>query len=232
MPKLSPQAFELLDGLVKNNDREWFLPRKDEFKEHLQTPFAEILEAASSKLKRVKLPMSGGKHTMFRIYRDVRFSKDKRPYKENISGMLTVSGNKDQCDGLVYVHLDNTGGFLASGFYAPESKSLLALRQRIVDHPKAFQAIVRKLGKAGLELVATDKLKRMPRGFEGYQDHAHAELLKLKSFIIQQPLTKKAWLDGSVINEIVSLNKSATDLNLFGLEAIASVHTPSSKKGV
>ncbi|MEL6107237.1 MAG: DUF2461 family protein, partial [Planctomycetota bacterium] len=81
---LSQDAFELLEGLAANNNREWFMPRKTQFKEQLQEPFAEILEQATKKMRRAKLPMSGGKHTMFRIYRDVRFAKDKSPYKENI----------------------------------------------------------------------------------------------------------------------------------------------------
>lgn len=114
---ISKEALDLLDELASNNERDWFMPRKTQFRDLLQDPFARILESASTKMRRAKLPMSGGKHTMFRIYRDVRFSKDKKPYKENISGMLTVSGNKDESDGLVYVHLDASGGFLASGFY-------------------------------------------------------------------------------------------------------------------
>jgi len=220
-PHLTQKSFELLDEPKANNNRDWYLKHKDVFFEHVQLPFTEILEEASKRMTKSEYPMEGGKETVFRIYRDVRFSKDKRPYKENISGLLTPSGTKDQAEGLIYVHLDTEGGFLASGFYQLENVRLNQLRQHIINETKKFTSIVKKVNKAGYEFSDKEKLKRMPRGFEGHDSHQHAELLKMKSLVMQAKQTKKVWLDGTIIDAVFKMNKATTDLTLFGLSALA-----------
>lgn len=220
-PHLTQKSFELLEELKVNNNREWYTEHKEAYAESVQTPFTEILEEASVKMAKTKYPMLGGKETVFRIYRDVRFSKDKRPYKDKISGLLTPSGTKAEDEGLIYVHLNTDGGFLASGFHQLDNNRLTQVRQHIIDETKTFTSIVKNLNKAGYEFSDMEKLKRMPRGFEDYESHEHADLLKMKSLVVQATQTKKAWLDGTIVDEIVKINKAATDLTLFGLAALA-----------
>lgn len=217
---ITPKSFKLLDQLAANNNREWYHEHKEELREQLLDPFAEILEATSAKLKNAKRPFSGSKQTMFRLYRDTRFSKDKRPYKEHVGGLLTPSGNKKEDTALMYAHLGSDGGFIASGFYRLETKDLNKIRDRMIEDAKTFRTITRKIGKAGYEFSEIEPLKSMPRGYAQHADHEHAGFLKMKSLIVSQNQTKKAWIDGTVVKELVKLHKATIDLVLFGLEAI------------
>ncbi|MFN3152350.1 DUF2461 domain-containing protein [Bremerella sp.] len=217
---ITPKSFKLLDELAANNNREWYHQHKEELREQLLDPFAEILEAVSAKLKNAKRPFAGSKQTMFRLYRDTRFSNDKRPYKEHVGGLLTPSGNKKEDTALMYAHLSPDGGFIASGFYRLETKELNKIRDRIIEDAKTFRAITRKITKAGYEFSEIEPLKSMPRGYAQYADHEHVNFLKMKSLIVSQNQAKQAWIDGSIVKELVKLHKATIDLMLFGLEAI------------
>lgn len=217
---ITNESFKLLEELADNNNREWYHENKDELRDQLVDPFAEILEAASAKLINAKRPFSGSKQTMFRLYRDTRFSNDKRPYKEHVGGLLTPSGNKKGEPALIYAHLAPDGGFVAAGFYRLETKELNRIRDRMIEDDKTFRAITRKISKAGYRFSEIEPLKSMPRGYAQFADHEHVSFLKMKSLIVSQDLTKKAWMDGTVVKELVKLHKTTIDLMLFGLEAI------------
>ncbi len=164
--------------------------------------------------------MSGSKQTMFRMNRDVRFSKDKRPYSEHVSGLLTPSGFKKDETALLYAHLAADGGFIAAGFYQLETKVLNLFRDRIIEDAKQFRTITNKLTKAGYEFAQFEPLKSMPRGYSQYADHEHASFLKLKSLVVTQNQTRDVWIDGTIVHQLVKLHKASTPLLLFGLEAI------------
>ncbi len=214
------KSFQLLKEIHDNNNREWYHENNDDLKEHLLQPFAEMLETVSTKLKNAKLPCSGSKQTMFRLPRDVRFSHDKRPYKEHIGGLLTPSGNKNQDSALLYAHLSAEGGFLAAGFYCLDTKVLNLIRDRIIEEPKQFTKVAKKMQRAGFEFDPIDPLKSMPRGYSDYAEHEHVFYLKMRSLVVKQPQTKEAWLDGSIVKRLVAMHKASVDFLLFGLEAI------------
>ena len=211
----SKASFELLKELKENNNREWYHEHKELIKLDLIEPFAQTLERVSAKLKRTRLPLKGSRQTMFRLNRDTRFSNNKKPYKENIGGLLTPSGHKNESNGLVYIHLDSNGGMMAAGFYRFSATQLAPIRQRMLDEPKAWHLVKRALFKAQLELDRSNNLKSMPRGFNGFKDHEHAEYLKLKNLIVQKPLPKTAWLKDDVVNRATEFAKAVTPLLLF-----------------
>lgn len=219
-PGFSKRSFELLEQLQENNNRDWYQEHKAEIKQCLQQPFEAMLEAVSEKLKNAKRPMSGNKQTIFRMYRDVRFSKDKRPYKEHVGGLLTPSGNKRQDTALMYAHLSADGGFIATGFYQLETKVLNAIRDRIVEDAPLFRKIVQKVKKSGYEFAEIEPLKSMPRGYSQHAEHEHVDFLKMKSIIAQQAQSQKAWIDGSIVKYLVAMHKATADLLQFGLQAI------------
>ncbi len=230
--RFSAESFKLLGELELNNRKEWFDAHRDDIRTHLQEPFVELLETATAKMKKHFFSLSGGKQTVFRLHRDVRFSKDKNPYKTHIGGLLTETGTKDVDGALVYVHLAKDGGFIASGFYQLGTKEVNKMRDRMLEDPAGFTKIVKKLQKSGYDISADDKLKTMPLGYSEHRNHALVEYLRLKSLIIQQPQTKQAWVNGSIVDEITKLAKAATDLIVFGTTAIASGAKSSVKKGV
>ena len=214
----SKASFELLKELKENNNREWYHEHKELIKLDLIEPFAQTLERVSARLKRTRLPLKGSRQTMFRLNRDTRFSKNKKPYKENIGGLLTPSGTKGESSGLVYLHLDAHGGFMAAGFYNFNASRLEPLRQRMVDEPSQWQSIKAALSKARLDLNRDNTLKSMPRGFSQYAAHKYADDIKLKSLIVTQALAKSTWLKGTVVDELTAFAKNTIPLIQFGYE--------------
>jgi len=216
----SPKALRLLKDLEANNHRDWYAENKAAMQAEVLGPFASMLEAASAKLAKNPLPLSGGKKTMFRMHRDVRFAKDKRPYKTHVGGLLTPTGKKIETGALVYAHLDTSGGFIATGFYRLPTRALGRIRDAILDDPDAFESIVSGLKRKKLELGFEDQLSGMPRGFAEAKDHPLAPYLRLKSFIVHGHVTKPMWRDGTIVDALVKLSKDCTPLLQFGRDAL------------
>lgn len=116
---VTERTFAFFDELAENNEREWFHAHKQTFEEYVRTPFAEFLEELGARLADSKLPLRGGAQTMFRINRDVRFTEDKRPYSESVSGLLASSGTKAESGRLLYLELNADGGASAKACTRP-----------------------------------------------------------------------------------------------------------------
>ena len=209
------RSFSFLEGLEQNNDRDWFHENKSVFDEALERPFIDLLEDLSDRLADAEVPLRGGKKTMFRMNRDVRFSEDKRPYKTNVSGLLTPSGTKSEAGGVLYFHMDSAGGIGACGFYKMSPKALGPMRDAIVEQPEAFNRVLDGLGTAGLELARGDSLTAMPRGYDAHSKHRHAWALKLKTFITREELPKAAWTSGDVASRLERLARGSMPLIAF-----------------
>ncbi len=220
MTLISETSFDLLAQLAQNNTKEWYDAHKADIKTHCLTPFGEMLEHVSNRLLDSALPLEGSAKTMFRMNRDIRFSKDKSPYKTSVSGVLTPGGTKAEMAGMVYVELNATGGWVGGGFYKLPTAQLGLIRQRIVDETPAFQTIVDGLTDVGTGLADMDRLTRMPKGFIEHENHPNAEEIKLKSYVIQADITKQAWLNGDVTGIVAQLARNAAPLIRFGKAAL------------
>jgi uncharacterized protein (TIGR02453 family) len=205
-------AFDLLAGLAANNAKDWFDPRRQQIADEVQTPFAQTLEAVEHRLRGGPAPLKGGKATMFRMNRDVRFSNDKSPYNAHVSGVLTRSGTKDHASGLVYLHVDADGGFAAAGFYRLSPAALGPLRDAIAADPERFRAVLDALERAGLFLSDEDSLTAMPRGYAQHADAWFAPHLRLTSFIVRAPLRQADWIGGTVVERVAGLAEGAAPL--------------------
>ncbi|MEM9882525.1 MAG: DUF2461 domain-containing protein [Planctomycetota bacterium] len=214
--KLTRPAFALLDELAENNRRDWYQAHKDRLEQHLLGPFGDVLAEAADRLARRRPPLRGGPHTMFRLHRDVRFAKDKRPYKENVSGVLTPDGTKKCAGPILYLQCEPAGGFLAYGVYRPPTDTLGRVRRRVVAKADEFRKLRRALEQKGRGFADMgDTLKRMPRGFETHAEHPHADLLRHKSLIVRHDLSRKDWLTGGVIDAAVALADDTQPLGRF-----------------
>ncbi len=185
-----------------HNDSAWFAEHRDAFTEHVEEPFAHLLQEVTATLSTTAAVLVGGPATTFRINRDVRFSADKSPYNTYQAGLLTPSGTKAESAGPVYVRLDSAGGFFAGGLYKPASSQLEPARQAILDDPDRFASVVAELADQGLQLDRAEAVKTMPRGYAQLSEHPQAELLRLKQYVVARRLAKEAWLDDSVRDEI------------------------------
>src|ERR1700753_1163348 len=144
----------------------------------MRGPFGDLVQDLAATLAKAAVQLKGDrKSALFRIHRDVRFAKNKSPYKTNAGGVLTRSGGKND-PGLLYFHLAPEGCFVAAGFYDPQPEELARPRAAIVRTPAAWTAVTGALGKAGLKLSEEYAMKRAPRGFENVTDPAIAAALR------------------------------------------------------
>jgi len=211
----SENTFQYLEELELNNNRDWFIENKKRLEQEVRGPFASLLETLSNLLSENGLPLHGGPKTMFRMNRDVRFSNDKSPYKTFVSGLLTKTGTKDISTGLVYIHLESRGGFVASGLYQPPNERLYELRTSMIEKHSEFSATLSSLRRAGLELDSTDATKNMPRGFSEYTDHEHSKSLKLKSIMVRRDLKPSVWWKPGFDTELVQFAMASRPIFQF-----------------
>ena len=183
----TPDLFRFLARLKRNNNRDWFQAHKSEYETLVKDPalrfitdFAMPLYEISPHLVADPRPSRG---SLFRIYRDTRFSNDKRPYKTHVAMRFSHRGKDVHSPGF-YLHLEPGGCFAASGLWHPESPTLLKVRSAIVARPKEWRA-VHKL----LNWDDASKLSRPPRGFPC--DHEFVEDLKLRDLGTSIEFTEK-----------------------------------------
>jgi uncharacterized protein (TIGR02453 family) len=177
-PGFSPEAVQFLRDLAAHNDRAWFQPRKGDYERLLKEPMAELCVVLSEEFARRDLPLEADPvRSPFRIYRDVRFSKDKSPYKTYVSASFPWIGEGHGVGG--YFSLSGDHAYVGGGCWHPDSPRLAGWRRAVADDPEAVHAALEEPGfKAAFGGVEGDSLKRVPPGYPA--DHPDAELLKLK----------------------------------------------------
>jgi len=180
---------DFLAGLAENNNRAWFVMNKPRY-DILRAEFLQLVTALVRDIARFDPAVAdcNPKKALFRIHRDMRFSREKQPYKTHFSAAITASGLKKPSQGggpAYYFHIDQHGTLLiAGGEYLPPPDRLRAIRARIVAAPDGFARMLknRKLKQAYGDLQEEDKLTRPPKGYG--PDTPHVEYVKLKSSIV------------------------------------------------
>jgi uncharacterized protein (TIGR02453 family) len=187
---LSKETLQFLDDLKANNNRDWFVENKkryEAFKKDYQQLVADLLDAM--KPLDPSLEMLEVKNCTFRINRDIRFSKDKTPYKSHL-GIWLSSGAKGLNRSGYYIHLEKGASFIAGGLYCPESEDLKKMRKEIAYFHDDLEAILEekdfKREFGDFDRNEKDTLKNPPRGYD--KEHPAIELLKLKSFESSQKI--------------------------------------------
>ena len=211
---MQSSTLQFLRNLEKNNNREWFNENKTLYQEAQQDviSFVEKLieEMADFDEEMGKLE---AKKSVFRIYRDTRFSKDKTPYKTNFGAGLGM-GKGNKISGY-YLHIEPGKSFLAGGVYKPEPSVLKTIRQEISAFGDEFKAILEQdeFRNYFRGLSVEDKLKKVPQGFE--KDDKMAEYLKLKHFIVTHPVSDEQLLSENAVKEFTKIFKAMKPLNDF-----------------
>lgn len=211
---MQSSTLQFLRNLEKNNNRDWFNENKTLYQEAQQDviSFVEKLieEMADFDEEMGKLE---AKKSVFRIYRDTRFSKDKTPYKTNFGAGLGM-GKGNKISGY-YLHIEPGKSFLAGGVYKPGPSVLKTLRQEISAFGDDFKAILEQdeFRNYFRGLSVEDKLKKVPQGFE--KDDKMAEYLKLKHFIVTHPVSDEQLLSENAVKEFTEIFKAMKPLNDF-----------------
>ncbi|CAN5532713.1 DUF2461 domain-containing protein [soil metagenome] len=216
-----PHILKFLKALSKHNDRVWFEKNKDTYlqsKEYFEKFVGQFLEELIK--FNPELATLNPKKLPFRIYRDVRFSKDKSPYKINMGAGFSPNGKLVQEPGY-YLHIQPGASFVAGGIYMPDPTNLGKVRQEIDYNGERLDGILndKKFRKWYKSLDDSDKLKTTPKGYA--KDHPHIELLKNKSFIVSHSFSDKEVLDKKFIKQLAEACKAMKPLNVFLKEAIA-----------
>lgn len=212
---------KFLKSLSKNNDRQWFEKNKPAYAEAKQN-FEVFVASMLHEFVKFDESLTGldPKKIAFRIYRDVRFSKDKKPYKTNMGAGFSPNGKLVQEPGY-YIHIEpGNKSMIAGGIYMPDPTNLAKIRQEIDYNPEPLQNIFkeRKFKLAFGHFDDSDKLKNVPKGFP--KDHPHADWLKLKSYIVVHPFTDQEIIDKKVVKKMADLAKTIMPLNVFLREAL------------
>lgn len=177
------EGIAFLKRLKKNNNREWFAKNKSEYEEFVKLPMQSLVAVLKPLMQKFAADfVVDPKRSLFRIYRDTRFSKNKLPYKTHVAAIFQPTKNWKDSAGL-YLHIEPGEVYLGGGMYMPSSDDLKKIRYAIAANSKSFLSIIdSKNFKKYFKTVDGDKLKRVPQGFA--PDHEMAEWLKMKQFFV------------------------------------------------
>jgi uncharacterized protein (TIGR02453 family) len=215
-----PATFEFLDELRENNDPAWFKPRKAVYEAEVLAPLHNLIIAVGAALRCDGLPLVGNpRRGIFRIYRDVRFSRDKRLYKTHAGAVLTRSGDRHN-PGVLYLHVAPGESMAAAGFWHPEPDLLARLRRAILADAEAFMSLAARLERAGHPVSTDARLSRPPRGFEAAKDTPAAAYLGWKSFTVHAALTDAEMRSPAIVDRIVGFAHTVMPLLEWGWAAI------------
>ena len=182
---ITPALFKFLEDLKANNTRPWFDANKERYLRDARDPVLELISAFAAPLAdisphfRADPRPNGG--SLFRIYRDIRFSRDKRPYKTNVGAHFRHSAGKNAHAPGFYLHLEPRNCFAGCGIWRPDSRALSGIRDAIVAQPEDWQRITNDSAFRETFDLSGEALKRPPRGCD--PEHPLIEDLKRKDFI-------------------------------------------------
>lgn len=211
-----------LEKLSRNNNREWFTKNKERYETAARTPALEFISAMEKPLRKVSphfvasAKKVGG--SLMRVHRDVRFSSDKTPYKTNLGIQFRHEVGKDVHAPGFYLHIALDECFLGAGVWRPDSDSLGAIRERIVEEPARWKrASTGKRFRDAWDLGG-ESLKRPPRGYDA--NHPLIEDLKRKDHIAVAPLTHDDLLALDVVDRVTEAYKRSQPYVGFLCEAV------------
>ena len=221
-PGFSPKLVEFLADLRANNARPWFEENKNSYERWVREPALDFIEAFAVPLGRfapyfAAIPKKSG-GSMMRPYRDIRFSRDKTPFKTNVGIQFRHELGKDVHAPGYYFHIDPDNVFLAVGLWRPESAALANIRDSIVDSPQHWQRLVgNKKFQAHFELGGS-ALKRPPRGYS--KEHPLIEDIKRKDFIAVGNLDHESLYDPKIVSTVETAFRAATPWMKFLCKAV------------
>jgi uncharacterized protein (TIGR02453 family) len=201
--------------LSQNNNKPWFEKNKPHY-EAAHADFLQFIEKLLQEIRKVdSIYEKDIKKYVHRIYRDVRFSKDKAPYKDHVSGLIDRAPNNEKCP--FYIYVQGGGSFIGGGVYQPDPKLLAKVRQEIDYNGSEFNKIIKKKsflntfgpldGTPLFNKVTLDKLARPPKGYT--PDNPNIELIKLKQYIIHKHFDDDVVCSKNFVKEVAATYKEA-----------------------
>lgn len=223
----SEDFFAFFAELARSNTRAWFEANKPRYKDVVQGELAAFVTAMAPRIQRISKhyladPRPNGR-TIFRIHRDVRFSRDKRPYKEHAACHFRHSGEGDVHGSGYYFHLEPTEIRFGAGIWKPDANDLKEIRGAIVADAKGWskvtgdRALVEAFGG-----VSGDGLKRPPKGFPA--DHPHVEDLKRQTYFVMREAPAALARTPAILDAVEEAYRAANPLMKFICKALGALH--------
>jgi uncharacterized protein (TIGR02453 family) len=205
-PGFPPEALTFFRRLARNNNREWFQPRKEVFESKVKAPMIALVEAINAEFGKVAPDyIADPKRAVYRIYRDTRFSPDKSPYKTHLAAVFPRrGGDRGSAPGFYFAVSAKEIG-VAGGVYEPSPEQLFALRTWLADNHVAFRKVARGAEKL-MGKLHSESLQRVPKGFA--PDHPAAELIKMKRWLFYQTLPPELATTPKLQGELVKRFKA------------------------
>jgi len=213
------KVIQFLNELSENNNREWFQKNKKWYDESREKVLF-LTEVVINEIRKFDpdVPLLEPKDCLFRIFRDVRFSNDKSPYKTNFGSFIAKGGRKSSYAGY-YFHIEPSGSFVGGGIYMPATEPLKAIRDYIAENGEEFLLLTNnKNFKKVYPEMMDDKLKTAPKGYS--PDHEFINLLRYKSFAFSSQFDKSQILADNYIEKLVHSFKTLQPVNRFLNDAL------------
>jgi uncharacterized protein (TIGR02453 family) len=212
LPHFREEALKFLRGLKRNNRREWFDARKEIYERELKLPMLTVIEAINAALAAFAPEhVRPAQKSMFRIYRDTRFSADKSPYKSHVAAWWSRAGLEKTSGGGFYFHVAPTEVVIAAGVYMPEREQLQAIRNFLMEHHDEVRRLLNdsKLRRT-MKAFDGEALTRPPKGFP--KDHPAMDLLLCRQWGVTAHLPAEVALKPTLVKEVASRFRLAAPL--------------------
>jgi uncharacterized protein (TIGR02453 family) len=179
----TPKTLSFLRALKRNNTREWFVPRKEEYERHVRAPMVQLLERLAIDLRAFAPELvADPKVSLFRVYRDTRFSSDKTPYKTHVAARFPIRGFPRGEGAGLYFEIAPGWVWMGGGMYMPTTADLHDIRAQIASsHPRLHRLVTTPAFKRAVGEMTGDRLTRVPLGYA--KDHPAAHYLQFKQFL-------------------------------------------------
>jgi uncharacterized protein (TIGR02453 family) len=216
MPEFfTPRTLTFLRALKRNNDREWFKARKEDYETHVRGPMVALIEHLAEDARHFAPDIVfSARDAIFRIYRDTRFSEDKTPLKTHIAASFPPRSLPRKEGAGLYVQVSYEGAWAGGGIYGPEKNELLKIREHLAGNHQRFRSIVESPRfKKQLGALQGERLQRVPRGFAA--DHPAAEFLKFKQLYAGRDFTPAETTSPRFYTTLLTLFKDMVPLVAF-----------------
>ena len=183
LPRFTSESLRFLRALKRNNRREWFAAHRDDYEAHVRQPMIAIITRLADDFREFGPEfVANPKTSMYRIYRDIRFSENKAPYKTHVAANFPTRGLPKHEGAGLYFHVSPDEVWMGGGMYAPQPPQLHAVREHIAANPRRLRTLVESPAfRRDIGTLEGERLQRVPRGFS--KDHEAAEYLKFRQFL-------------------------------------------------
>ena len=221
-PRFTAESLKFLRALKRNNDRQWFGARRDKYEQHVRAPMIAVIDQLARDFRRFAPEMEASpKTSLYRIYRDTRFSEDKSPLKTHIAASFRWRGLPRGESAGLYVEVHPQWVWIGGGFYAPETAHLVRIRQHISDTYPEIHRIARAAAfRRAVDALDGERLTRVPRGYPKH--HPAAEYLRFRSFLAGREFAPQLATTASFYPTLVSTFRAVMPLVRFLNEALVA----------